>query len=63
MISSVGIKKVSELSEENRLEFDVVAVLEKVGLESSFADALEDKSWDKNIQAEMQEGLSFGTVL
>jgi 2-hydroxychromene-2-carboxylate isomerase len=41
------------------IDFDVAAVLERVGLAASLASALTDPSWDEAIRAAMADGLAL----
>lgn len=41
------------------LDFDVAEVLERVGLDRSFASALTEPSWDDAIRSEMADGLGL----
>lgn len=43
----------------NELDFDVAAVLERLGLDAGLAEALDDEAWDDAITAAMADGLSL----
>ena len=48
-----------QIHHRDNVDFDLIPVLEQLGLDAGFVSALDEASWDDNIRAAMADGLSL----